>query len=108
MNLGQLRKTLDVLIAEHGEHHRVPFGFDDVHSWRGIYAEVAFEPSGPTTLGAMRALVERALTEEFEGYKGGEYTYNEYTTAHLDGYGRYHEDASGRLMMLMASLIVVA
>lgn len=56
----------------------------DVFSWRGIYAEVAFEPSKTGTREESLALIERALTETFTGYKGGEFNYDEWTDVHFE------------------------
>jgi hypothetical protein len=66
-------------------------GFEFAHSWRGIYAEVAFEPAKDATVAVMAHEVWRALTERFFGYKGGEYTYAEHTSAHLSPYGESTE-----------------
>lgn len=83
MNLGKLEK----LLAQADDTATVVYGFTNAHSWRGIYAEVAFEPALNVTVKEMRAEVTRALTETFEGYKGGDHTYGEWTYAHLDYYG---------------------
>lgn len=60
------------------------FFLTDVFSWRGIYAEVAFTPSKTGTREESLALIERALTERFCGYKGDVFTYNVYTNVHFE------------------------
>lgn len=56
----------------------------DVFSWRGIYDEVAFTPSKTGTKEESLKLINNALTETFDGYKGGEYTYKESTDVHFE------------------------
>lgn len=97
-----------MLIEQNGADACVPFGFTNAHSWRGVYAEPSFEPCGPTTLGDMRAEVERALTETFTGWKGGEFEYGDWSTAHLDQEGRCTDDnGGGRLASLVSQLVVM-
>lgn len=79
VGLGILADLLDALPGD----AVVSNGFDHPHSWRGIYAEVAFQRATNVRVSAMRADVERALTEVFEGWKGGDYSYDRYTPAHL-------------------------
>lgn len=62
------------------------FFLTDVFSWRGYYNEVAFVPSRKGTREESLELINRALTETFEGYKGGEYTFDNYTTVHFEPY----------------------
>ena len=56
----------------------------DVFSWRGCYDEVAFTPSKIGSKEDSLRQIDRALTETFDGWKGGEYTYEEYTDAHFE------------------------
>lgn len=56
----------------------------DVFSWRGVYDEVAFVPSKDGSKEESLKQIDRALTETFYGWKGGEYTYEEYTDAHFE------------------------
>ena len=72
----------------------------DVFSWRGNYGEVAFEPSKTGTREESLALIERALTETFTGYKGGEYDYNEWTDVHFEfDYSRWDDDALYKVLL---------
>lgn len=56
----------------------------DVFSWRGVYDEVAFTPSKNGTREESLEFINKALTKTFEGYKGGEYTYELYTDVHFE------------------------
>lgn len=56
----------------------------DVFSWRGVYEEVAFTPSKVGSKEESLKIIERALTEVFEGYKGSDYSYNLHTNAHFE------------------------
>lgn len=68
-----------------------------VNSWRGIYAEPALgwsESHGivrtPPTVAALIAEIENAIDgREFTGYKGGEFSYTEDSTLHIDNYSEY-------------------
>jgi hypothetical protein len=67
-----------------------PRGFHNPHSWRGVYAELAFEPTeGPVTVGEMLATAESALGQTYEGWKGGDFTMNGHTDVHIDYEGQY-------------------
>lgn len=67
------------------------FGISQPFSWRGAYSEVAFEMlKQPMTKEEILANIELAYTETFEGYKGGEYKYNDHTDIHFESdYGSW-------------------
>lgn len=67
------------------------FGISQPFSWRGVYAEVAFEMlEQPMTKEEILANIELAYTETFYGYKGGEFNYDDYTNIHFEeSYGSY-------------------
>ncbi|NED83520.1 hypothetical protein G3I76_25935, partial [Streptomyces sp. SID11233] len=48
-------------------------GFHHPHSYRGFYEELAFEPTGRTTVGEMLAAALDAHGTTYVGWKGGEY-----------------------------------
>lgn len=61
------------------------YGISEPFSWRGIYSEVAFcISSQKTTKEDILERINNALTETFEGYKGGDYRYNEHTDIHFE------------------------
>lgn len=93
MNIGSAIKIIDTMIGLYGEDHVVEMQFGEPCSWRGNYSEVAFEHDyARRTLGEAKALFVKALTETFEGWKGGEYTYDERTTCYLDNPGEYRDE----------------
>ena len=61
-------------------------GFGKPHSDRGYYDDLAFDPVEETTIGAMLNFAIYALGRTFTGYKGGEFTMNEYARVKI-GYG---------------------
>lgn len=67
-------------------------GFGKPMSYRGYYDQVAFEPVGETTIGAMLAYAKSAIGPTFTGYKGGDYTYDYSTEAWVASYSCCAED----------------
>jgi hypothetical protein len=61
----------------------VPRGFDNPHSYRGYYDELAFEPCGETTVGAMLEAAQSAVGATYQGWKGGDFTMGDWTPVHL-------------------------
>lgn len=76
----------------------VPKGFTSPHSWRGVYAELAFEPAENVKVSEMLADAKSALGKTFEGYKGGDFTMDENTEVHIADYGS-GEDLIGEILM---------
>lgn len=94
--------TLDTLIEylrEFPADEKFSIGLCNAHSWRGIYAELAFEPCRNVTAGQMLILAESCLDREFQGYKGGWFTMSGYTDVHIDYIGRAYGSRLSRLMM---------
>jgi len=61
------------------------YGISEPFSWRGSYDEVAFEIlEQPMTREEILANIEKAYTGTFYGYKGGEFTYKDYTEVHFE------------------------
>lgn len=72
-------------LKEYFENCEKPkFFLVDVFSWRGSYNEVAFKPSLVGSKEESLLMIGRALIEKFDGYKGGVYEYNLYTTVHFE------------------------
>lgn len=61
----------------------LPLGFSHPHSWRGVYSDLAFEPTANVTVGAMLADARSALGNTYQGWKGGDYTMDAYTECWL-------------------------
>lgn len=62
-----------------------------VDSYRGYYEQLAIEPGEEATAGELADALSNAIGEEFQGYKGGDYTMSRNTPVWVSGYG----DASG-------------
>lgn len=88
MNLGQL---IDGLRGVKEQDRKVPKGFTKAHSWRGVYAELAFEPANDVTVASMLKCAEDAIGPTFEGWKGGDYTYTRDTEIHISIEGESHD-----------------
>ena len=84
--------TLKNLLSKQPTDRVCQYGFSNPHSYRGYYEQVAFEPANYVTIGEMLSCVDYALTGTFEGYKGGEYHYDESTPVNIAYYGSCSED----------------
>lgn len=62
---------------------KVKVGFNNPHSYRGYYEDLAFEPCNDTTIGEMLNCAEQAQGKEFEGWKGGMFLMRDYTDCWL-------------------------
>lgn len=81
MNLGEFKKHIESF----PNGHVFNYGISEPFSWRGVYAEVAFSiVKKETSREDIVAKIEAALTDEFEGWKGGKYRYNEYTSVNFE------------------------
>jgi len=67
-------------------------GFSSAHSDRGDYSELAFTPKEETTIKDMLAHARGALGATFQGWKGGDFTMEEYTSVYLGNYGESGEE----------------
>ncbi len=76
----------------------VPHGFGRPMSYRGYYAQVAFEPVENARIGDMLKHAKSALGATFTGYKGGEFTMHEYTDCWIADYGSSIADRIGPTM----------
>lgn len=79
VNLGALREAAmacsDGRVIVDGER-----GLGREHSYRGYYSELAFTPTNePSLATAVKDACDRALSDEYTGWKGGEYRYNDRT-----------------------------
>jgi hypothetical protein len=81
MELGQFKKHIESFPKE----TRFEFGISEPFSWRGVYAEVAFQMlEQPMTREEILTNIELAYSETFEGWKGGEYRYNDRTNINFE------------------------
>lgn len=85
-----LGKLIEILKAE-DQNKVCRFGFNNPHSWRGVYAELAFEPAENVSVAEMLSCAEYAVGTTCVGYKGGYFTMNEWTEVHISNYGDSHD-----------------
>lgn len=97
MLLNELIKTLEAA----DQTLVLPDGFDSPHSYRGYYAELAFEPAHNITVGDMLAAARDALGSTYQGYKGGDYKMTAYTDCWLAEYSCMGETIGPLLLRLM-------
>ena len=94
----RLRKFIEVL---EGLPPMLPVGLGRAISWRGVYAELAFEPKAGATAGDVLKEARAAVGSTFEGYKGGEYVMDEDTLCHVDAYGDSGGPTLGEYMTIL-------
>ncbi|MFJ4828439.1 DUF6085 family protein [Streptomyces sp. NPDC088747] len=103
MTLGELIETL----AGKDPGHVLPLGFNNPHSYRGSYTDLAFEPARNISVDAVLASARSALGKAFQGYKGGTYVMGEDTDVWLSPYGEASGESIGptllRLMLASTS-----
>ncbi len=79
-----------------------PLGFCNPHSYRGDYAQVAFEPTTGVSVAEMLESCNKALENVFTGWKGGEFTYDLFTQCWLSQVGIIsHQTLTPCLLSLM-------
>lgn len=77
-------------------------GFDNPHSYRGYYDQLAFEPcEGPITVGRLLQFARSALGATYQGWKGGDFTMGPYTDCHLAEVGHTGEELGPTLLGYM-------
>lgn len=79
--------------------------FVDPQSYRGYYDELAFTDGEKVSLRDVKISVNRAITEEFEGYKGGTFEYDYSTPVHLAAYGNYSDDSTDIFEALVGKML---
>lgn len=67
-------------------------GFEDAHSYRGYYDQLAVEPTEGTKIEDMIETLENAVGESFTGYKGGSFLMYGSEKVYLSFYGRCSGD----------------
>lgn len=88
-------------LEKHDPNKRVRNGFQNPHSYRGYYDELAFEPCFETTVGAMLKAAKQAVGETYQGWKGGDYTMDKWTPVHLAVMGATGESIGHTLLGYM-------
>lgn len=81
-------KTFKNHILKFEEDKVFDFSLSTPFSWRGSYDEFAFEVSeGKMNRDSVLENIQRAFTEVFHGYKGGQYTYDNETPVNFEEHG---------------------
>jgi hypothetical protein len=96
--------TLDELIsalAAEDPCRILPLGFSHPHSYRGIYSDVAFEPTRDVTVGQMLADARSAVGTTYQGWKGGDSTMDGYTDVWLSEEGSASDEQLGPILLTL-------
>lgn len=80
ISLGEL---INRLKNEPNQQKRVKVGFNNPHSYRGFYEQLAFEVAHGKTVQDMLEEATSALGATYQGYKGGYFKMREYTEVWL-------------------------
>lgn len=93
IKIGDLRKCIETY-----PDNIIPFKIVDMWSWRGIYQDACLEVE-LKNCGKHDLLIELSdlISNEFTGWKGGEYEYDDYDYVHFEndpGASTTHEDNS--------------
>ncbi len=83
MTLGKLISILKVM----DPNEVMPNGFNNPHSYRGYYEQLAFEPAMNVKVRDMLKDAEDSLGKTFTGYKGGQFKMESYTDIWIANYG---------------------
>lgn len=79
----------------------VKMGFNNPHSYRGYYSELAFEPCENTTVGEMLECAKSANGATYHGWKGGEYEMSDWSDVYLAQEGSTGEGIGHVLLKYM-------
>lgn len=101
MGTATLKAVIERLEKEKDPERVVPLGFARPHSYRGYYEDLAFEPAENVTVRSMLEAARSAIGQTFGGWKGGDYTMDEWTTVWLASPGDTGETLGPVLLDLM-------
>lgn len=93
---------LDGIIARLEREHPdrvLPIGFNEPHSYRGDYMDLAFKPVRDIPVCEVLEAARSALGSTYEGYKGGEYTMGGHTSCWIAEYGTSGDNQIGPLLL---------
>jgi len=81
MELGKFKQYIESF----EDNHIFDYSISEPFSWRGVYAEVAFDITNEkSTKEEVLQKIQKAYSESFYRYKGGDFTYNDYTDIHFE------------------------
>lgn len=95
MSLDEIITTL----AAEDPNRVLPYGFDNPHSYRGYYTDLAFEPATDITVGDMLEAARNALGHTYTGWKGGEFRMSGYSDCWLSMEGSASGESIGPLLL---------
>ena len=95
-----LRELIAALAAA-DQNIVVENGFSEPHSYRGIYADLAFEPTPNTRVSEMLAAARSAVDSTFTGWKGGEFVMHDLVDVYLANIGDCGEELTKRTLHCM-------
>jgi len=79
----------------------VALGFDNPHSDRGSYENLAFTPAENVTVDSMLKCARDAVGATYEGWKGGDFKMDEETDVYLGNWGECGETIGPILLGFM-------
>jgi hypothetical protein len=77
-----LSELITILKAVHPARV-VPLGWDCAFSYRGDYAQLGVRRAENVSIGDMLEVLEDALNQTMQGYKGGDFIMHEYVDVYL-------------------------
>lgn len=105
MTLGELKQYIESF----PDGTKFDYSLSEPFSWRGVYSEVAFTINeNESTREELLEKINRALTQTFFGWKGGDFTYSEHTNVNFEeshrswSDGEYTENWISKLMNVKA------
>jgi hypothetical protein len=88
ITIGELKEIVNKL----NDDEIYDIGINDVFSWRGSYDEPCFSFEKEISGKHMKEVMNRATSEVFTGWKGGDYTYQDYDKCNFElEHGRYSD-----------------
>jgi hypothetical protein len=99
-------KELRMLLETQPKDKVCAFGFGYPHAHRGYYDHVSFPPNeNDITIQQMLDYLKDAVNHHFEGWKGGEYYYNDTTPVHFNFEGVCSVDDSSIPENILTSIL---
>lgn len=77
-----LGDLIQILKTQHPAR-MIPMGFDKAYSYRGDYSQLGVQRAENVFVGDMLKVLEGALNQTMQGYKGGDYKMHEYVDVYL-------------------------
>lgn len=102
-----LGETIQILESLSPERRKliVPCGFHAPHSWRGIYAELAFSSIDKISIQQMLETAQSAVGSVYTGWKGGDYEMNPSTRVHLSMIGHADDESGAEFEKLLYQVL---